>query len=188
MRVTLDRLPDHEWAHVLIERDDRVVYRMQAGPVTADLPHDLVHFTVEDALGMADGIWGMIAGGVVFRSMTHVSGRRPPHAAERSAALIRQYRDRIQRAELIGGFVEAAAHQPDAVLARLAARAFRGGTSDLPNLEALGAAVTAVRRAEIEWRQLPIGGQQVLDWPAHRRLTPTPARRSREKVSTRRPR
>ncbi len=58
--MTFDRLPDHQWAHVLIERDDRVVYRMHAGPVTAELPHDLVHFTVEDALNLADGIWGRL--------------------------------------------------------------------------------------------------------------------------------
>src|SRR5690349_18072136 len=119
MRVTFQRLPDHQWADVLIERDDGVVYRMHAGPVTAHAPHDLVHFTVEDALGMSDGIWGAIAGGVVFRSMTHVSGRRPPHAAERSAELIREYRDHLQRAELLGGFIEAAAHQPEAAMHRL---------------------------------------------------------------------
>ncbi|HST81471.1 MAG TPA: hypothetical protein VLL08_07015 [Kineosporiaceae bacterium] len=186
MRVTLDRLPDHEWAHVLIERDDHVVYRMHAGPVTDDLPHDLVHYAVEDALGMADGIWGAIAGGVVFRSMTHISGRRPPHAAERSAALIRQYRDQIQRAELIGGFVESAAHQPDADLARLAAQSFKGRTSEMPNLEALAGAVTAVRRAESEWRQLPIGGQRVLEWPAHRRIALAAGPRAREKAIARR--
>jgi hypothetical protein len=61
MRVTFHRLADHEWAHVLIERDDGVLYRMHAGPVTAELPHDLVHYTVEDSLALADGIWGAIA-------------------------------------------------------------------------------------------------------------------------------
>src|SRR5262245_54065975 len=100
------RVPDHQRGYALVARDDGVIYRLNGGPVTAELPHDLVHLTVEDALGLADGIWGAIAGGVVFRSMTHHSGRRPPHAAERSVALIRQYRSRLQRAELIGGFVE----------------------------------------------------------------------------------
>ncbi|GAA0725189.1 hypothetical protein Drose_22505 [Dactylosporangium roseum] len=90
VRATFYRLADHEWADVLIERDDGVTYRMHAGPVTADLPHDLVHYTVEDALGMTDGIWGAIASGVVFRSMTHVSGRRtrasaPPRCSASTA-------------------------------------------------------------------------------------------------------
>jgi hypothetical protein len=198
MRVTFDRLADHQWAHVLIERDDHVVYRMHAGPVTAELPHDLVHYTVEDALGLADGIWGAIAGGVVFRSMTHVSGRRPPHAAERSTALIRQYRDNLQRAELLGGLIETAAHRPEASepldlavrrpggdLARLAAKAFSDG-SPLPSPEKLAGAVAAVRDAELRWRALPIGGQLVLEWPAHRRIATPSSRGSRDRTASRR--
>lgn len=185
MRVTFYRLADHEWAHVLIERDDRVVYRMHAGPVTAELPHDLVHYTVEDALGIADGIWGAIAGGVVFRSMTHVSGRRPPHAAERSIALIRQYRDRLQRAELIGGFVESAAHQSNPDLAQLAAQTFSTQPSDAPNLEAIAGAIDALHLADRQWREVPVGGKLVLDWPSHRRLTASPVRH-REKTTARR--
>jgi hypothetical protein len=186
MRVTFYRLADHEWAHVLIERDDRVAYRMQAGPVTAELPHDLVHYTVEDSLGLADGIWGAIAGGVVFRSMSHVSGRRPPHAAERSVALIRQYRDRLQRAELLGGFVELAAARPDADLARLAATAFRSRPSDAPGLEAIAAAVATLRRAGEHWRALPVGGRLEREWPAYRRITAQPVRRTRGKAAVRR--
>ena len=184
MRVTFDRLADHEWAEVLIERDDGVVYRMHAGPVTAELPHDLVHYTVEDALDIADGIWGSIAGGVVFRSMKHVSGRRPPHVAERSVALIREYRDRLGRAELLGGFIESAAHRPDADLPRLAAQAFTTRAAT-PGLEAMAGAVAALRRAEQRWRALPIGGQVVLDWPAHRRITAAPVRRPKEKATRR---
>jgi hypothetical protein len=186
MRLTFYRLADHEWAHVLIERDDGVGYRMHAGPVTADLPHDLVHYTVENALGMADGIWGAIAGGAIFRSMTHVSGRRAPHAAERSSALIRQYRDQLQRAELIGGFVEMAAHRPDADLARLAAEGLSSRSSPIPSLEALAGAVAALRQAELDWRALPIGGQMVVEWPAHRRLNAASERRPRDKARARR--
>lgn len=188
MRVTFDRLADHEWAHVLIERDDHVVYRMHAGPVTAELPHDLVHYTIEDALGVSDGIWGAIAGGVVFRSMKHVSGRRPPHAAERSVALIRQYRDRLQRAELLGGFVESVAHRPEADLGRLIGEAFRSRPADAPGIEATGRAAAALREAEQRWRALPIGAHLVLDWPAHRRITaPAPNQKlDRRRAGTRR--
>jgi hypothetical protein len=112
VRVTFPRFADHQRGWALVERDDGVCYRMDGGPVTAALPHDLVHFTVERELGMPDGIWGAAAAGVVFNSMSHHSGRRPPHAAQRSAALIRANRDRLQRAELIGGFVERVAAMP----------------------------------------------------------------------------
>ncbi|MDG4821358.1 hypothetical protein O7635_05750 [Asanoa sp. WMMD1127] len=172
MRVTFERLEDHTWGSILIERDDGVVYRMNAGPITAEVPHDLVHFTVEDAMRIADGIWGAIAGGVVFKSMTHQSGRRPPHAAERSAMLIREYRDRIQRAELIGGFVEAAAAEPTTNLNKLTAQWFATRPEDAPPLEATRAAVAALHLAEKRWRAVPIGGALSLDWPAHRSVRP----------------
>ena len=175
MRVTFLRLPDHRWGHVLIERDDHVVYRMNAGPITAAIPHDLVHFTVEDALRIGDGIWGAIAGGVVFRSMTHVSGRRPPHAADRSAELIRANRGRLQRAELIGGFVEAAAHAKDGDLAALHKQWF-ATQEDAPDVPAVELAVAALRRAEERWRAIPVGGELTVQWPATRRL-PAPAAR-----------
>jgi hypothetical protein len=140
-----------------------------------------VHFTVEDSLDMADGIWGGIAGGIVFRSMTHVSGRRPPHATDRSDELKRAYRARLMSAELLGGFVETAAHRPDADLARLARDAFRTGAPDRPGLDALSAAVAALRRAEQRWRALSVGDRLLLHWPARRRVAPVPARQRRDR-------
>ena len=185
MRVTFHRLPDHQWADVLIQRDDGVVYRMHAGPVTAHAPHDLVHFTVEDALGMPDGIWGSIAGGVVFRSMTHVSGRGPPHAAERSAELIRANRDRLQRAELIGGFVERAAAVPDADLDRLAAQ--QGADPfTVGDRAAVMRAVAALRAAQETWARLDIGAELTLTWPRHRRLVPLDRKVKRRQAPLRR--
>ena len=80
MRVTFPRLPDHERAYALVERDDGAVYRLYGGPAGPRLPHDIMHFVVERELHIPDGIWGGIASGIVFDSMHHVSGRRPPHA------------------------------------------------------------------------------------------------------------
>lgn len=183
MRVTFFRAPDHERADVLIERDDRVVYRMGAGPVTAETPHDLVHYTVEDTLGIADGIWGAIAGGVVFRSMRHASGRRPPHADERSREMIRLHRDLLMRAELIGGLCERAAAVPEAELNRFMSR-----EPLMPiTPEQLAAAAAALRRTARRWAQLRVGDRLQLEWPGHRRMTGglppqryrTPVRRSR---------
>jgi hypothetical protein len=176
MQVTFARLADHQWGHVLIERDDHVVFRMHAGPMTATVPHDLVHFTVEDAMGIADGIWGAIAGGVVFRSMAHVSGRRPPHAAERSQELKRAYRDHVQRAELLAGFVEAAAHRPAADLPRLVEEWFRSHPEHVPDIAAVEAATAALHRAQQRWGALPVGGLLRLQWPAQRRIGPVTQR------------
>ncbi|WP_432841287.1 hypothetical protein [Dactylosporangium sp. CA-092794] len=194
MRVTFVRLADHEWGHVAIERDDGVVYHMNTGPLTGQTPHDLVHYTVEDALGIADGIWGAIAGGVVFRSMRHVSGRRPPHAAERSRELIREHRDRLRNAELIGGLCERSADLSAEQLARFVA----GEPSLALTVEQLAVAGAALREAGARWSALPVGGRLELRWPGHRRLraagpapapTEPPARsRSRRGRTTARPR
>ena len=93
MRVTFPRLPDHERAWALVERDDGVVYRLYGGTAGLRLPHDIKHLIVERELGITDGIWAGVAAGVVFRAMAHVSGRRPPHAAERSKELIRNFQE-----------------------------------------------------------------------------------------------
>jgi hypothetical protein len=178
MRVTFIRFPENRRAWSLIERDDGVAYRMDGGSVADRLPHDLVHFTVERALGMADGIWGAIAGGAVFDSMHHEAGRRAPHAAERSAALIRAYGEHLHRAELIAGLVDRvaalSAPTPPAI-ARLAADSLQwlDGVVDLVQIES---AAAAVRDAAGQWRDVPVDGRVTLHWPARLRMPAVPAR------------
>jgi hypothetical protein len=44
MRVTFPRLPDHERAWALVERDDGVVFRFYGGGTAGPrLPHDIMH-------------------------------------------------------------------------------------------------------------------------------------------------
>jgi hypothetical protein len=188
------RVPDHQRGWTLVERDDRVRYWMDGGPVTAALPHDLVHFTVERALGMPDGIWGAVAAGAVFRSMRHDSGRRPPGAAQRSAVLIRANRHRLQRAELIGGFVERVAAMPGPTAAGIG-RLVKTSFSTLPDgdvdPERLATAAGAVREMGHRWRALLVGDELSVDWPAHLRMPATPlapAKRRRAGTPVRRAR
>ena len=84
MRVTFPRLPDHQHAYALVERDDGVVYRLCSGTAGRRLPHDIMHLVVERELRIQDGIWGGIAAGVVFDSMRYVGPRR--RTRERSAS------------------------------------------------------------------------------------------------------
>ena len=169
------RLPDHQRGYALVARDDGVIYRLDGGPVTAALPHDLVHLVVEDTIGIDNGIWGAIAGGVVFRSMTHQSGRRPPHAADRSAALIREHRDSLHRAELVGGLIERVARGQ--LPADVATR-----QSGLELGQVRGTA-QALHEAEARWQALPIGGQLSCHWPAHRRVGAPMIRRNTKRHS-----
>jgi hypothetical protein len=168
MRVTFPRLPDHRRGYALVERDDGVVYRLDGGMAGPRLPHDVRHLVVERELHITDGIWGAIAAGVVFRSMHHVSGRRPPHAAERSGKLLREFRERGLRAELLANLAEsvAALDRPSAAeIRRLAATHL----SVLPHADidadAIAAAAAALQVEAARWARLRVGEQLSYDWP-----------------------
>jgi ribosomal-protein-serine acetyltransferase len=168
MRVTFPRLPDHQRAYSLVERDDGVVYRLSGGIAGPKLPHDIMHLVVERELRIKDGIWGGIAAGAVYSSMTHVSGRRRPHEAERSQRLIRESRQRGLRAELLADLVAdtAALDQPTADRIRaLAAKKL----AVLPDAEIDPVAIaTAARALQVEaarWARLRVGEQLEYEWP-----------------------
>ena len=151
-------MADRRPAETRVERDDGVVFTMRGPGGGAELPHDLVHALVEAELGVRDGIWGCVADGVVWRSMRHVSGRRPPHAGERSERLKRERAEAISRAEGL-------ANQ----LARLASDgpALPGGAGIawLP-AERLAAATEALRAAARRWAALAPGDSWTFEWPA----------------------
>lgn len=153
-------MADRRPVETIVERDDGVVFAMRGAGAGPDLPHDLVHAVVESGLGIPDGVWGCVADGVVWRSMRHVSGRRPPHSTERSERLKRERTEAIQRAE---------------GLAFLAARVSQGeGVPDvaaswsLPP-ERLAEAADALRAATRHWAALAPGDTWVFEWPVSRR-------------------
>ena len=168
MRVTFPRLPDHERAWALVERDDGVVYRLYGGMAGPRLPHDIMHLVVERELRIRDGIWAGIAAGVVFDSMQHVSGRRPPHAAERSAQLTRTFRGQGLRAELFAGLVSSAAAL-DTLTQDKIRRLTAAKLSVLPGTEVDPVVVAAAARAlQVEaarWARLRVGEELTYDWP-----------------------
>jgi hypothetical protein len=180
VRVTFPRLADHQPGFALIERDDGVIYRLPFGSHHWKLPHDLGHLVVEDALRIPDGIWGAIAGGIVWGNMFHHAGRRPPHAADRSRLLQRIHHLRLQRAELLGGLADKVADAPRSLdgIRRLA----REALATLPDQEIdpveIAAAAEALRAAKARWREMPVGEVWTCLWPVFRKVSvPRPARR-----------
>ena len=168
MRVTFPRLPDHQRAYALVERDDGAVYRLYGGKAGPQLPHDIMHFVVERDLQIRDGIWGGIAAGIVFDSMQHVSGRRPPHAADRSKALLRGFREQGLRAELLADLVCSAA-----TLDTMTVDKIKGLTaaklSVLPGTDVdpvvIAAAARALQVEAARWARLRVGEELSYDWP-----------------------
>ena len=168
MRVTFPRLPDHERAWALVERDDGVVYRLYGGTAGPRLPHDIMHLVAERELRISDGIWASIAAGVVFDSMHHVSGRRPPHAAERSKALLRGFREQGLRAELLADLVSSAATLDTMTLDKIK-RLAATKLSVLPDTDVdpvvIAAAARALQVEAARWARLRIGEELSYDWP-----------------------
>jgi len=168
MRVTFPRLPDHERAWALVERDDGVVYRLYGSTAGPRLPHDIMHLVVERELRIKDGIWAGIAAGLVFDSMQHVSGRRPPHAAERSKALLRGFREQGLRAELLADLVSSAAALDTMTLDKIK-RLTATKLSVLPDTDVdpvvIAAAARALQVEAARWARLRVGEELSYDWP-----------------------
>ena len=166
--MTFPRLPDHERAYALVERDDGVVYRLYGGTAGPRLPHDIMHFVVERELRIRDGIWGGIAAGIVFDGMRHVSGRRPPHAAERSRQLLRGFGQPGLRAELLADLVSSAAALDTLSkdkIRRLAADKLSvlPGTGVDPVV--IAAAAQALQVEAARWARLRVGEELCYEWP-----------------------
>jgi len=168
--VTFPRLPDHRRAFALVERDDGTVYRLDGGVAGSRLPHDIVHLVVERELGIGDGIWAGIAAGLVFRSMTHLSGRHQPHAAERSRDLLRDFGERGLRAELLADLVTSAAALNDPSPARIT-RLAADRLAVLPDGDAradparIMAAAAALQVEAARWARLRVGEELCYEWP-----------------------
>jgi hypothetical protein len=168
MHVTFPRLPDREAGYSVVERDDGVVYQLRGDRAGTALPHDIMHLVVERELGITDGIWGGIAAGMVFGSMRHVSGRRPPHVTERSVLLKRTYRDRIMRAELLGNLVEAIAALDDPSTDQI--RRLTGSKLSVlrmpeqPSPQAFAAAARALQVEAARWARLRPGEELRYEW------------------------
>ena len=139
---------------------------------------------VERELHIPDGIWGGIAAGLVFDSMQHISGRRPPHARARgprncwppppTSVACRapgQFGPRALRAEALASFVEGVAGldhpSADQILTLAATRlsVFPDGEVD-PS--AVAAAAQALQVEAARWARLRVGEELSYEWPRTR--------------------
>ena len=153
MRVTFPRLPDHERAYALVERDDGVVYRLYGGTAGPRLPHDITHLVVERELRIADGIWGGRVRGGCGRTV-------PP--------LPRGFGRPGLRAELLADLVSSAAAM-DTLSKDTIKRLAREKLSVLPDTDVdpvvIAAAAQALQVEAARWARLRIGEELSYEWP-----------------------
>jgi hypothetical protein len=169
--VVFPRLEDGTRAYSVVERSDGVRFQVDGGVAGAKLPHDLAHLIVERETGDDAGFWGAVSAGAVFRSMQHLDGRRPPHARDRSAAVLRKHRDGLRRAELVVWLTERVARRGITSPQRVGAAA-RELLSGMPgasfDAEQVIAGAHALREAERRWARLRPGEELVVEWPERR--------------------
>jgi hypothetical protein len=153
-------------------RDDGVRLSVPNYSVTLRLPHDLAHYAVEDALGLADGFWGRIAEGAVFRGMQWREGRRRPHAGERSRALIRANPHAGTEAEVLVytfmRILEQGLDRRPHLADRLLREVDRPGRREPWSLPAdeVARICASLRRLQSRWDRLPVGDGLTVAWPA----------------------
>ena len=147
MRVTFPRLPDHQRAYALVERDDGVIYRLYGGTAGSRLPHDIMHLVVERELRIRDGIWAGIAAGVVHDQTPGLRAELLADLVSSVAALDPMTPDKIRRLA-------------DAKL------------SVLPEAEVDPAVIaTAAQALQVEasrWARLRVGEELCYEWPGQR--------------------
>ncbi|MGN6689420.1 MAG: hypothetical protein ACTHJU_00610 [Sphingopyxis sp.] len=167
-----------------IERDGLPVLVMDPAPgFDPDLPHDMVHFVVEAALGLKTGVFGQIGAG----------GDAGSFHVEAGGALSAKDRQRAARKQVARGAKLVKAQGREGELSELAAFLFDvawrssrrpDGPAQRAALAEAGrirASLSAGERARIDaaeprvfadferlskaWRALAVGDALVLDWP-----------------------
>ena len=140
----------------------------------AVFPHDLQHLAIEGSLQLRRGFWGTIDEGGVFGTMTHLDGRRKPHAARRSKEVLKANHDEISEAELLVAIVGSAIAQcpKDAVgearrrLKRHGWTRRRKGPRSFSD-EDLDLARRAWNDLRERWHSLAIGDALEFRWPTY---------------------
>lgn len=170
MNITFTRTGERTYATVVV-RGDGVTLQVPSPDRTSPLPHDLAHYVVERELGLRRGFWGRIADGAVFPGITVASGRRPPHAAERSRTILREVGPQGTHAEVLVGVFLGILHDGQegdepAALARVSA----AWTPDKPERGPLDPSEVrrvcqALRDIREHWRSLAAGQSLAVWWP-----------------------
>ncbi len=171
MQLQLTRLDARRY-ETLITRSDGVSFRVKGVGHMAAIPHDLAHFAVERGLGLHRGFWGSVAAGAVFASLEHVGGRRRPHAAERSRALLKENQGDLTETEILVGLFNQALEEglaPDSPELRRRLKRYVWTAPGHAPRQFSDAEISAVCAAwhdmHARWTTLPIGGTMALAWP-----------------------
>ncbi len=153
------RLNDRQYGIGLIRGGVRDVgndVALRVAPGDTRVPHDLVHFVVEEQAGLKLGIFGQCAAGGDVGGFFRASGgkRGNTRQAKRSRRLGGAGRSDVGRSEELAGLARAGAISPDV-----------DPESVSPALREL--INKRLNEVLAQWDTVPVGGDLVLPWPAN---------------------
>ena len=179
--------------HSVLHRADGVSVRLEGGSYNriggdvGRVPHDIAHLIVEDAFGLAAGLWGTLAAGGIVQNAVFAGGRKPPHAERRARAVADRAGESLRQAEvLVRAVADASLDGATSDLDRLRARVGARWWSPETTAEALERACVDLREAAEQWAALGDDSVLRLEWPRSPRVrssfvrpAPTAARGAR---------
>ncbi|HZU13261.1 MAG TPA: hypothetical protein VFB58_10520 [Chloroflexota bacterium] len=163
MEILFTRV-DHRDVRASVTRSDGVTLSVPVYGHLDPLPHDLAHYVVERHMGLPDGFWGTIAAGGIFRGMRVAAGRQPPHAAERSKAIIRANVSAIGLAEQVVGNVTGVLDGEPVRELPLSDHP-RTPRSRADYHTVITSLIPHVEEMIGRWQQVPVGGEMCVQWP-----------------------
>lgn len=174
MEITFTKTGERSY-EVGVLRDDGVTLCVRTPDKPLTIPHDMVHYVVERELRMERGFWGSIAAGVIFGTVQVVSGRQPPHAAERSAELIKASYSEQAAAELYVAVLQRVTQEGRerdfSYVSSCLDEVWRPFRRPRPHVNAEDAARVgrALREAESNWAALHVGESVKVIWASIQR-------------------
>jgi hypothetical protein len=167
MRIQFRRREIGECVSV-IYRPDGVVLELTSYSRKYRVPHDLGHAVTERELGIAGGVYGLIASGYVFSNMTVVSGRPRHDAKARADRVMKAYGGSISTAEVLAGTLHSAIENGQWGQAyQNLTRAWASTQADpFPwSVETVATAVQTLREYDARWQRVAVGDTMEFHWP-----------------------
>ncbi|GIG67841.1 hypothetical protein [Phytomonospora endophytica] len=175
----------------VLHRADGVVLEMGSHDRKWRVPHDLAHAVTERELSLHSGLFGCVAAGAVFDTMSVVSGSPRHDAAARSERILKAHGHALSVAEALAGVVHEFAESGDPADPTAAAREAWGVVEQerFPYEDGgVGRAVETLRELAADWALLLPGRSIELNWPAGLVAEVPAAPQHREARSSRRDR
>jgi hypothetical protein len=150
VQITVLKRADRK--HEVVAVADAGAVRFAMSDYGDALPHDLVHYVVERALGIEFGFWGLLARGAEFETVRAHTARNRRRLPPQTDPLVDAHLDELLAAEsVVAGLYSISGVRPDVVTE------VGGETVERVHAE--------IAQLNAEWQQLPAGAALRLEWP-----------------------